>query len=75
MKTIFDPSYRKMIDELKSARLTAGYTQARAATALGWERTRIVHIESCHRRADILEVHALAKLYGISLAKLESVLG
>lgn len=74
MKTLHDPRYQRLVKELADARRAAGYTQRQAARALGWRRTLISNIECGQRRIDILEVHALSRLYRISFARLEKVL-
>jgi len=62
-----------MIARLVSARKDAGFTQAQAVSALGWRRTMLSQIETNQRRADILEVCALAKLYGVKFRTLEAI--
>ena len=74
MKTIFDSRYKRLIRELAAARRAAGFTQGQASQALGWRRSLLSNIETCQRRADVLEVYTMAKLYGIKLQALESIL-
>ena len=74
MKTIFDSRYRRLIQESSAARRDAGFTQGQASQALRWRRSLLSNIETCQRRADVLEVYSMAKLYGIKLQALESIL-
>ena len=74
MKTVFNPRYRRLIQELIGARHDAGLTQVQAARALKWRRTMLSQVETCQRRADILEIHALAKLYGVKFQRLLGIL-
>lgn len=74
MKAIFDPRYQRLVQALIDARKDAGLTQQRVASALRWQRTTLSAMETCQRRMDVLEVYALANLYGITLASLEQIL-
>ena len=74
MKTRFDGRYVRLIKRLAGARRDAGFTQAQAARTLKWQRSLLSNIENNQRRADILEVYAMAKLYGVKFRVLESIL-
>lgn len=74
MKTIFDSRYRRLIQELAGARRDAGFTQGQASQALRWRRSLLSNIETCQRRADVLEVYAMARLYEVKLQTLEAIL-
>lgn len=74
MRAYYDPRYKRLVQELANARRDAGLTQSQAAKTMGWRRTLISNIECGQRRIDILEVHALSKLYRIDFARLEKVL-
>ena len=74
MKTIHEPRYGILIVQLKKARLAAGLTQYQVAIALGWRRNLISYIETGQRRIDILELLALARLYGIAVPRLVELL-
>ena len=74
-KTIYAPPYRALILELKRARLADDITQAEAGERAGLSRTCISKIETFERRADILDVHRLAGVYGLRLSDLEPLLG
>ena len=74
MQTVYDPRYRRLIEELIGARKDAGFTQAQAAKALRWRRTMISQIENCQRRLDVLEAYTLARFYGVKFRTLEAIL-
>ena len=74
MNSIHDSRYQRLIEELVGARKDAGFTQEQAAGALKWRRTLLSNIETCQRRADVLDVYAMAKLYGVSFHTLEAIL-
>ena len=74
MKTIYCPAYADIIEALKAARKAQGLTQEAVARKLGWRRTMLSNIENRERRADVLEVHHLCRVYGLRLSDLESLL-
>ena len=74
MNTIHEPRYQRLMKELTGARHDTGFTQAQAARALKWRRSLLSNIETCQRRADVLEVYAMARLYGIRFRALEAIL-
>lgn len=74
MKTIHDPRYRRLVQELIGTRRDAGFTQVQVAQALRWRRSLLSNIETCQRRADVLEVFILVKLYGVKFRTLEVIL-
>ncbi len=59
--------YRRFIAQLRAARLHAGMTQQDVARELGKPQSYVSKCESGERRVDIIELKALAKLYGKSL--------
>lgn len=74
MKTIHDPNYAEVIARLKAARKACGLSQEAVANKLGWHRSMLSNIENRERRADILEMHDLCRVYGLRLSDLEPLL-
>ncbi len=74
MKSIFDPRYRGAIMRLREARVALGLRQADVAKQMGVCRTMVSGIETFERRADLLEVHMMAKACGLRLSDLEPLL-
>ena len=74
MKSIYDCRYQRVIQRLRRARRSQGLTQAQVGQELGWDRTVVSNIETCERRADVLETYLLCRLYGLHLADLEPLL-
>jgi transcriptional regulator with XRE-family HTH domain len=64
VKSVYSARYRALMGRLKRARLEAGLTQAKAATALGRPQSFISKCESGERRIDPVELERLSKLYG-----------
>ncbi|MBX2996100.1 MAG: helix-turn-helix transcriptional regulator [Bdellovibrionaceae bacterium] len=62
--------YKKLIQELKAARLAADYTQKEAAAALEKHPPFISKIESGERRVDVIELLILCKLYSLKVTQL-----
>jgi len=73
-KSIFDPRYRRAIMRMREARIAQGLRQADVAKAMGVCRTMISGVETFERRADLLEVHMMARVCGLSLSDLEPLL-
>ncbi|MCF6273961.1 MAG: helix-turn-helix domain-containing protein [Rhodobacteraceae bacterium] len=61
-KSIYNEEYRKLIDALKSARITAGMTQQQVADALGKPQSFVAKVEGFERRLDIIEFWRIALL-------------
>lgn len=64
-KSIYNEEYRKLIDALKSARITAGMTQQQVADALGKPQSFVAKVEGYERRLDIIEFWRISALLGI----------
>lgn len=62
--------YKRLILELKAARITAGYTQKEAAAALSKHPPFISKIESGERRIDVIELIILCGLYEVKIMQL-----
>ncbi len=54
-KSIYDEEYRKLIKDLRSARLDVGMTQQALADTLGKPQSFVAKIEGNERRLDIIE--------------------
>jgi len=63
IKSIFSAEYKKIIKQLKNARLEAGLTQEEVARKLNVNRSYISKIEIGERRLDVLELKKFAKIY------------
>ena len=61
-KSIYNEEYRKLIDALKSARITAGMTQQQVADALGKPQSFVAKVEGFERRLDVIEFWRIALL-------------
>jgi DNA-binding XRE family transcriptional regulator len=68
VKTLHDVRYRRVVEHLRAARQKCGLTQEDVAAQLGWHRTVICNIETQERRADVLEVYRLCRLYGVEFS-------
>ena len=73
-KTIYDPAYICMLRELRHRRRELGLRQEDVALQLGVSRTWVGKAEQCERRLDVLELHRLCLVYGISLADMAPLL-
>lgn len=60
-KTIYDETYRNVVDALKAARLEAGITQQQVADALGKPQSYVAKVEGCERRLDVIEFMNFAR--------------
>ncbi|WP_283151344.1 helix-turn-helix domain-containing protein [Silvimonas soli] len=56
MKSIHDPRYRDLIQQLVDARVASGITQTVLAEALGKPQSFIAKVENLDRRLDIVEM-------------------
>lgn len=70
MKTIYNGSYIKLVDQLREARVRAGLTQAQAAHYVGMSRAWIGKIERRELRLDVLHFTALCRAYGLHPGRL-----
>lgn len=64
MKSIYEPRYAKLIEQLISTRVSLGITQTDLAKTLGRNQSFIAKVENFDRRIDVVELadwlHALA---------------
>jgi len=68
----YGPAYEALARRLREAREAAGLTQAEAAKRLGRQQSFVSKCESGERRVDLIELRAMADLYGKSLAYFEA---
>lgn len=62
-KAIYTKDYKKVIEKLKKARVSAGLTQVEVAKILKKPQSYISKVERGDQRIDIIELKSLAKLY------------
>ena len=62
-KSIYTKEYRKVIGQLKKARLEAGLKQIEVAKRLGKHQSYISKIERGERRIDIAELKEISDVY------------
>jgi len=62
-KSLYSKEYEFVLEQLKAARIEAGFTQKDVADKLGKPQSYISKCESGERRVDIVEMNKLAKLY------------
>lgn len=60
-KSIYDKSYRELVDALKMARKDAGITQQQVADALGKPQSYVAKVEGFERRLDVIEFIEFAR--------------
>ncbi|QQR55447.1 helix-turn-helix transcriptional regulator [Candidatus Peregrinibacteria bacterium] len=65
MKSLKDPRYRKVVQELKTARLSRNYTQEEVAKLIKKPQSFLSKIENFERRIDIIELYELMKVYDL----------
>ena len=66
-KTIYTKDHKFIIEQLKKARIDAGFDQEKAAELLGKTQSYISKIEAGQRRIDIVQLKEIAKTYKKSL--------
>ncbi len=62
-KTIYSSDHKKIVNQLKKARLESGLDQKQVADKLGKSQSYISKIESGQRRIDLIQLKLLAKIY------------
>ena len=65
-KSIHSHLYHQVIGRLRSKREMGGVTQAQLAELLKVNQAFISKIETCERRLDIIELHHICQVLGIS---------
>ncbi len=66
-KTIFSEGQEVLQNLLRSVRLQAGLTQAKVAEKLKQPQSFVSKYEMGERRVDLVELHAICSVLGISL--------
>jgi transcriptional regulator with XRE-family HTH domain len=69
-KTRHSQRYKRLLRELKAARLRAGLTQTQVAQRLNAHAPFVSKCESGERRIDAIELLDFCRIYRISLAEL-----
>jgi transcriptional regulator with XRE-family HTH domain len=64
-KTIYVPAYRKLVQDLRSARRDAGLSQTEVGRRIGKSRQFIHLYETAQSRMDVVQVCQIARLYGL----------
>lgn len=67
--------YRKLVLELKIARIRAGMTQADVTKKLKTYKTYLGKIEAGERKIDVIELAELCRLYRIKVGELLEQVG
>jgi transcriptional regulator with XRE-family HTH domain len=68
-KSTHSATYRALLEALKEARATAGFTQAEVARQLRRPQSYVSKVESGERRVDVIELADLCRLYGLDLCQ------
>lgn len=63
-KTIYDESYRSLVDAVRAARIAGGVTQQQVADALGKPQSFVAKVEGFERRLDLIEFLKFSKAVG-----------
>ena len=66
-KSIYGAEYKKVLENLRKARMEAGLRQEDVAQKLSKPQSYISKIERGERRIDVIELKAFARLYKKSL--------
>ncbi|HBK34262.1 TPA: hypothetical protein DEP34_03675 [Candidatus Uhrbacteria bacterium] len=67
LKGIYGAEYKKVVENLRKARLDAGLRQEDVAQKLNKPQSYVSKIERGERRIDVVELKAFARLYKKSL--------
>lgn len=65
-KSIHSHLYHQVIERLRSKREIKGVTQSQLADLLDVNQAFVSKIETCDRRLDIIELHHICQVLGIS---------
>ncbi len=63
----YPEQYKKFLERLRHARIKARLTQTEVANALQKPQSFVSKCETGERRLDVIELQALANLYGVPL--------
>ncbi|MEK7653619.1 MAG: helix-turn-helix transcriptional regulator [Patescibacteria group bacterium] len=62
-KTIYSKDHGYLVEQLKKARIEAGFDQEKVAEILGETQSFISKIEAGQRRIDVVQLKEFAKVY------------
>jgi transcriptional regulator with XRE-family HTH domain len=62
-KAIYSKDHKIIVEQLKKARIEAGFDQVKVAALLGKTQSYISKIESGQRRIDIIQLKDFARIY------------
>lgn len=62
-KTIYTKDHKFIIEQLKKARIDAGFDQEKVAELLGKTQSYVSKIEAGQRRIDIVQLKEFSKIY------------
>jgi transcriptional regulator with XRE-family HTH domain len=62
-KTIYSKDHKFLVEQLKKARINAGFDQEKVAELLGKTQSYISKIETGQRRIDVVQLKEFAKIY------------
>ncbi len=62
-KSIYSKDHKFLVEQLKKARIDAGFDQNEIAKILGKSQSYVSKIESGQRKIDIFQLKNLAKIY------------
>ncbi len=65
-KSVYSKRYKRLLDALKSARISADLTQSQAAERLKKPQSFVSKCESGERRIDVIELLEYCHLYNVS---------
>ncbi|MDR1207576.1 MAG: helix-turn-helix transcriptional regulator [Rickettsiales bacterium] len=65
-KSIFNPKYKRLIDDMVDARKKKGWSQRELAKQAGVSHCFIGRMETRERRLDVIEAVEIMKLLGLS---------
>lgn len=75
MKTIYQPKYQKLIQELITIRkIECCLTQADLAKQLGKSQSYVAKIEGCERKLDVLEFVGLCRALDVPASEMIKVI-
>ncbi|MES2436183.1 MAG: helix-turn-helix transcriptional regulator [Pseudomonadota bacterium] len=73
-KSIYDDEYRRLINVLRKARISAGLTQQEIAERLRRPQSYVAKVEGCERRLDVIEFVHLCRAIGVEpVSTLEAI--
>jgi len=62
-KTIYTKDHKFIIEQLKKARIEAGFDQEKVAELLGKTQSYVSKIEAGQRRIDVVQLKEFSKIY------------